>query len=109
QVARAWFTSSLFNSYVAEGADFFGMLQHITVGGEAVSAWHVNDVMQKYPHLVVTNGYGPTENTIFTTAYRFNGLQPARVPIGYAVPGTSLYITDLPGHLLPIGATGELV
>lgn len=109
QVARAWFTSSLFNSYVAEGADFFGMLQHITVGGEAVSAWHVNDVMQKYPHLVVTNGYGPTENTIFTTAYRFNGLQPARVPIGYAVPGTSLYITDLHGHLLPIGATGELV
>lgn len=77
QVARARFTSSLFNSYVAEGADFFGMLQHITVGGEAVSAWHVNDVMQKYPHLVVTNGYGPTENTIFTTAYRFNGLQPA--------------------------------
>ncbi|WP_146672937.1 AMP-binding protein, partial [Escherichia coli] len=77
--------------------------------GEAVSAWHVNDVMQKYPHLVVTNGYGPTENTIFTTAYRFNGLQPARVPIGYAVPGTSLYITDLHGHLLPIGATGELV
>ena len=44
QVARAWFTSSLFNSYVAEGADFFGMLQHITVGGEAVSAWHVNDL-----------------------------------------------------------------
>ena len=57
----------------------------------------------------MTNGYGPTENTIFTTAYRFNGLQPARVPIGYAVPGTSLYITDLHGHLLPIGATGELV
>lgn len=109
QVTRAWFTSSLFNTYVAEGGDFFGLLQRITVGGEAVSARHINDVMQKYPHLTVTNGYGPTENTIFTTAYRFNGPQPARVPIGHAVPGTSLYITDLHGHLLPIGALGELV
>lgn len=65
--------------------------------------------MTTYPHLKVTNGYGPTENTVFTTAYRFDGLQPARVPIGYAVPGTSLYITDRHGHLLPLGATGELV
>ncbi|HGM7842568.1 TPA: amino acid adenylation domain-containing protein [Serratia marcescens] len=109
QVTRAWFTASLFNSYVAEGGDFFGLLQRITVGGEAVSARHVNAVMTTYPHLKVTNGYGPTENTIFTTAYRFDGLQPARVPIGYAVPGTSLYITDRHGHLLPLGATGELV
>ncbi len=76
QVARARFTSSLFNSYVAEGADFFGMLQHITVGGEAVSAWHVNDVMQKYPHLVVTNGYGPTENTILPPHIVSTGCNP---------------------------------
>ena len=109
QVTNTTITSSLFNTYVAEGATFFEYFKQIIVAGEPLSAKHVNEIITKYPNLVIINGYGPTENTIYTTAYRIDHLVPNRVPIGYAVPGTSLYIIDRYGHLLPIGAMGELV
>ncbi|EPS27666.1 hypothetical protein PDE_02610 [Penicillium oxalicum 114-2] len=61
-------------------------------------------------HLTLINGYGPAENTFFSTmAVVQNGHQDPR-NIGFPV-NTLVWITD-PGHpqiLLPMGAVGELV
>jgi amino acid adenylation domain-containing protein len=54
------------------------------------------------------NNYGPTENTVVTTAFPVNG-QYDNIPIGKPVFNTRIYIlspVDL--HLQPIGVVGEL-
>ena len=107
-VSHALITTALLNTYVAEGAELFSHLKHIISGGEPLSARHINQLVTQYPHLQIVNGYGPTENTVFTTTYLMDHLVPDRVPIGYAAPGSSIYVLDLYNHLLPIGAIGEL-
>lgn len=53
------------------------------------------------------NCYGPTENTVVTTAYRVTALEE-NIPIGHPVDNTQVYITDAYGHSQPIGIPGEL-
>ena len=53
------------------------------------------------------NVYGPTECTIFTTAYHLRE-QMKEIPIGKPLENMRLYIVDQQGHRLPVGAAGEL-
>ncbi len=56
------------------------------------------------------NGYGPTETTIYSTAHRVRpqDLDAPRIPIGTAVPGTTLTVVDRHGNLTLPGVPGEL-
>lgn len=53
------------------------------------------------------NCYGPTENTVVTTAYKVTELTP-NIPIGYPVDNSRVYILDAYGHQQPVGIAGEL-
>ncbi|WP_206328531.1 AMP-binding protein, partial [Streptomyces sp. S3(2020)] len=66
-VTAAFFTTSLFNSLVAERRSVIGALKHVWIGGEQASGPAVAEALRLFPHISVTNGYGPTENTTFTT------------------------------------------
>ncbi len=107
-VSQAWLITSLFNAHIASGANFFGMLKRVIIGGEALSAEHVRRAMGRFPNLQIINGYGPTENTILTTIMPLSAPVAQPVPIGRAVSGTSLQVLDLDRHVLPPGALGEL-
>jgi acyl-coenzyme A synthetase/AMP-(fatty) acid ligase len=63
-----------------------------------------------YPGLVITNGYGPTENTLFTTTHtvRDRAEIDGPLPIGRPVAGTRVFILDRNARLVPPGAVGEL-
>ena len=76
-------------------------LQHLSVGGEALSA--LNPPTNYKMH----NGYGPTECTIFTTTYLLNEYEQ-HIPIGKPLDNLQLFIMDTNGQRLPLGATGEL-
>ena len=76
-------------------------LQHLSVGGEALSA--LNPPTDYKLH----NGYGPTECTIFTTTYLVKEYEQ-HIPIGKPLDNLQLYIMDTNGQRLPLGATGEL-
>ena len=76
-------------------------LQHLSVGGEALSA--LNPPTNYKMH----NGYGPTECTIFTTTYLVREYEQ-HIPIGKPLDNLQLYIMDTNGQRLPLGATGEL-
>jgi len=76
-------------------------LQHLSVGGEALSA--LNPPSNYKMH----NGYGPTECTIFTTTYLVREYEQ-HIPIGKPLDNLQLYIMDTNGQRLPLGATGEL-
>jgi amino acid adenylation domain-containing protein len=57
----------------------------------------------------VFNAYGPTEDTVWTTAWLrpddFNGTV---VPIGRPISNTRIYLLDPHGVPVPLGVTGEL-
>ena len=53
------------------------------------------------------NAYGPTEATMCATVFEHDG-DPESIPIGYALPNTSIEILDRAGRRVPRGAFGEL-
>ncbi len=110
EVTVAWLTSGLFR-LVAEFApgSFAGMRQLLT-GGDVVPAGHARRVLERCPGLVITNGYGPTENTTFTTTHSVTGPDEVEdpLPIGRPVPNTRVYVLDQRGRLVPPGTVGEL-
>ncbi|MGB8452386.1 MAG: amino acid adenylation domain-containing protein, partial [Anaerocolumna sp.] len=82
-------------------------LTRLITGGSAIT----KDMVKQWKDgLTYINAYGPTEYSVITTTwtYKEEGLNYASVPIGSPVNNTRVYILDKNGHILPIGAAGEL-
>jgi amino acid adenylation domain-containing protein len=109
QVTSAFLTTGLFNLVVDTDVEALRPLDELIIGGEAASADHVRRAL----HVVgtVVNGYGPTENTTFTTCHplRDPAEVTAPVPLGRPVNGTTVVVVDRYGHPVPAGATGEIL
>jgi amino acid adenylation domain-containing protein len=93
------------------GLDLGPGVRFVDIGGEAtnpaaVRRWHA----VAPPHIRLTNGYGPTETTIFSTsAELIRGEEyPSDVPIGRPIAGATVHVRDSHRHPVPIGAPGEL-
>jgi amino acid adenylation domain-containing protein len=110
EVTVAWITAGLFRLVQEFAPDSLSGLHHVLTGGDIVPHEHVARALRDNPGLVVSNGYGPTENTTFTTVYSVQDPDDidGPLPIGTPVPGTSVYVLDKRGRLLPPGAVGEL-
>jgi amino acid adenylation domain-containing protein len=108
-VTVLWLTTGLFHKIVTHHLDGLAGIRHLLAGGDVLSPAHVRRVMQAYPQLVFTNGYGPTENTTFSTCWttRAAGSAP-RVPIGVPIDGSTAAVLD--DRLRPVapGEVGEL-
>ncbi|MFK4082527.1 amino acid adenylation domain-containing protein [Kribbella sp. NPDC020789] len=78
---------------------------HLLVGGEALPLDLARELLARA--CTVTNLYGPTETTIWSTAAL---LQPGldTVPIGKPIANTDVYVITNDGHLAPVGVPGEL-
>lgn len=61
-----------------------------------------------YKKIEIRNLYGPSEDTTYSTMYRFVDGQYDSIPIGNAVGYTQVYILDQSNNLLPIGVEGEI-
>ncbi|MCU0290275.1 MAG: AMP-binding protein, partial [Acidobacteria bacterium] len=107
-ISTAWMTAPLFNRMVDEDEDIFESLQYLLVGGDRLSIYHINRIRGKFPHLFILNGYGPTENTTFSTTFHIEREYKENIPIGKPIANSTVYIIDRNGHLTPIGVTGEL-
>ncbi len=108
-VTTLWLTSGLFQAMVEERLDDLGDLRQLLAGGDVLPAWHVIKVRERFPHIRLVNGYGPTENTTFTCCYSVpNGWSGASVPIGGPIPNTRVYVLDEALRPVPIGLPGEL-
>ncbi|RKS87567.1 non-ribosomal peptide synthase protein (TIGR01720 family)/amino acid adenylation domain-containing protein [Orbus hercynius] len=111
KISNCFITAAFFNILVDAGVKNLGLLKYILVGGEALSAYHVNQFRQQYPNVKLVNGYGPTETTTFAVTYQINtATQPfsVNVPIGRPINNTSLYILDPHLRPVPLGGIGEL-
>jgi mycobactin peptide synthetase MbtE len=105
-----WLTSSLFNMIVDEDPAAFLGLRQVMIGGERLSAGHVSQFLRLHPAIVLLNGYGPVESTVFATTHRVTEAdceQPDGIPLGRPVPGTAVHILD-GGRSCAVGETGEI-
>jgi tyrocidine synthetase-3 len=109
RVTTIWMTSPLFNQMLDLDIEVFAGLKNLLVGGDVLSPAHINRVRQRFPALNVINGYGPTENTTFSTTYSLDRDYNESIPIGKPIANSSAYIVDRNNHLAPIGIEGELV
>lgn len=89
-----WVTCSLFNFWVDKKPEIFKSLSHVIVGGEQLSLSHVKEALN---YTKVINGYGPTENTVFTTLDVMKN-DVAEICIGTGIYGTETYIVDEQGQ-----------
>lgn len=110
RVRNMWLTSPLFNRLCEEDAAMFASLESLIVGGDALSVRHIRKVKESAPHLRVVNGYGPTENTTFSTTHLIteSDLASERIPIGRPLAHSTVYIVDQALRPVPVGAIGEI-
>lgn len=111
QVTVAWLTAGLFRLVQEFAANpFNSSLRRLLTGGDVVPYEQIKQALTDNPNLIVTNAYGPTENTTFTTTYSVNDPMEVNgpLPIGVPVPGTRVYVLDERARLLAPGAVGEL-
>ncbi len=103
-----WLTSPLFNQLSRQNPLLFSPLRYLLVGGDILSPSHVNEVKRKFPGLNIINGYGPTENTTFSTTHLIEKEYQDNIPIGRPIANSLAYIVDRFNHPQPIGIFGEL-
>ncbi|MGB8509036.1 MAG: condensation domain-containing protein, partial [Pyrinomonadaceae bacterium] len=120
RVTTVWLTAALFNAVVEAGAGgVLGGVEEVLAGGEALSGRHVRRAVRELGAGVhVTNGYGPTEATTFTSTYEVGAEWMERegkeggeisVPIGRPIGNTRVYVMEGGGkRLAATGVVGEL-
>jgi amino acid adenylation domain-containing protein len=108
-VTTLWLTAGLFHLMVDERlADLAGVKQ-LLAGGDVLSPSHCRRVLEAHPGLRLINGYGPTENTTFTCCHTITLADTdGAIPIGRPIAGTTVYVLDPSGELVPAGDAGEL-
>ncbi|KAM4063970.1 AMP-binding enzyme [Hirsutella rhossiliensis] len=110
QVQTMFITPALLKQYLLQCPTVISMLDTLVVGGDRLDP---QDMMaaRRLTTARIINGYGPTENTGFSTCYSLSEqeLYTDRVPIGRALNNSGAYVMDPQQRLVPLGVVGELV
>ncbi|QTI87532.1 non-ribosomal peptide synthetase [Streptomyces sp. AgN23] len=81
----------------------------VVLAGEGLAARTVQEVRAAIPGCRVANIYGPTEATVYATAWTCDPADPDRTPpIGAPVAATRAYALDARLRPVPVGVPGEL-
>jgi amino acid adenylation domain-containing protein len=108
-VNTLWLTAGLFHQMVELQMGALKGVKQLLSGGDVLSPVHVKKFLEANREVCLTNAYGPTENTTFTSCHPMRGQFKERtVPIGRPVTNTQVYVLDSYGQPVPIGVTGEL-
>lgn len=107
-----WFTAGLFNSLVkADQYSSLGNLRTLFVGGDRVDPDCAVQFLESGFNCELYNGYGPTENTVFTTVARLDA-ETIRVekstPIGLAVRNVDVRLMAKDGSWIDGDGEGRL-
>ena len=108
-ITTMWMTSPLFNQMLQADVHIFGGLKNLLVGGDVLSLPHINKLRRAFPGLNIINGYGPTENTTFSTTFSIKKEYTLSIPIGRPISNSTVYIVGKDNHLVPVGIYGEIL
>lgn len=103
-------TADMFHRMAETDLDILTPLQQLVVGGDVLSAPHVNRAIKALPNCKLVNGYGPTENTTYSCCHEMTGPLSVEtsIPIGRPIANTQVYILDANLNPVPVGVVGEL-
>ncbi|MFC6632382.1 non-ribosomal peptide synthetase [Microbulbifer taiwanensis] len=110
-VTVLWLTSGLFQLLVKENVTQLAGLRVLLSGGDVVPVETAREFLEHSRDSIFINGYGPTENTTFTSCYVVSdGLNEgiSSLPIGSPIANTQVYILDRYQQPVPVGVPGEL-
>ncbi|MFD0201591.1 MULTISPECIES: non-ribosomal peptide synthetase [Saccharothrix] len=107
RVSVLWLTAGLFHQL---DPALLADVEHVLAGGDVLAPDAVRAALAARGGKPVVNGYGPTENTTFTTCHvvRSAGDVGTTVPIGKPVQRTTVYVLDEEMRPVPVGVPGEL-
>ena len=83
-------------------------LRTLLTGVESLTEAALHRMTQHLPGLRICFGYGPTEATLYSTAYYDPRPLDRPCPIGRPLPGTRMYILDGRMEPVPPGVVGEV-
>ncbi|MDR1235547.1 MAG: amino acid adenylation domain-containing protein [Holosporaceae bacterium] len=105
-------TPALFDQLVSVNNEMFGELKFLFIGGDVLNVESVHRILncsEGCPSHVL-NVYGPTENTVITSAFfvpkDFD--RNRSIPIGKPIANTTVYVLDRHLNPMPVGIPGEL-
>ncbi|WP_442806172.1 non-ribosomal peptide synthetase [Streptomyces sp. NBC_01317] len=91
------------------GARLEGLrLRQLLTGVESLPEAALHRMREALPGLRICYGYGPTETTLYSTAYLDPGPSGRQCPIGRPVGNTRLRLLDERLRPVPAGVTGEV-
>ena len=111
RVTVAVLTPAVFALMVERYPESIARLRMLIVGGDVMPVRQARAARDLCPDVDIVNCYGPTENTVISTAFRlqeWDGSGDA-VPIGVAVAGGTVHVLDEEGRPCAPGVVGELV
>jgi amino acid adenylation domain-containing protein len=109
QVTVLMLTTGLLHQLISTALPCFAGVRHVVAGGDVASVGLTRRLLGAHPGLLFTNGYGPTENTTFTTCWTTDEPPTSEtVPIGTAINGTEVVLLDPRLERVPDGDAGEL-
>ncbi|NPC78897.1 non-ribosomal peptide synthase/polyketide synthase [Pyxidicoccus fallax] len=106
-----WLTAALFEQMALHQPEALARVSQVLAGGDVLPLPRVREHLARLPDgAVFVNGYGPTENTTFTTCHRMTRESHvgAAVPLGRPIANTRVYILDDALNPVPPGVPGEL-
>jgi len=105
-----WLTTKLFETLSITNCSMFRDLKYLIFGGEACSYKHIMAAFHLLPNTKLINGYGPTENTVFTTMHQITDADTRRnfIPIGLPVSESICYVLNERLEPLSDGSEGML-
>ncbi len=98
---------SFYNILLNEIPELLENFKYITVAGEGFSIELVKKHFEILPNVDLYNEYGPTENSVCTTVYKFNK-DDNFVYIGRPISNCKCYILSESHQLQPYNTRGEL-
>lgn len=109
KINTLWLTSAFFNQVVQQSKqNIFSGLSYLLVGGDVLSAKHINIVKKNNPALQIINGYGPTENTTFSLTMSIEKEYSRSIPLGRPINNSTAYVLGSDLQLQPISCWGIL-
>lgn len=108
QITISFVITAAFIALVEQDVTVFNNLKYLLVGGEAMSTRHMNKLLQHNSYTRIYNIYGPTENTVFSTAHLVNKPYTGAIPIGKPISNSTCYVLDKNKRLVIPGGEGVL-
>ncbi|KAH7112490.1 hypothetical protein B0J11DRAFT_597847 [Dendryphion nanum] len=110
EIKVAFLTPALLKQCLIDSPTTIEKLESLLVAGDKADSKDLASA-QRLVKGTVFNAYGPTENSVMSTLYKFDENEACinGVPIGTSISNSAAYVMDPELRLVPLGVVGELV